>query len=91
LWRTLEVWSVTLSVTSSVRAATWWSACAAVRSANAVALSMFGYNKRDMVNQNVSMIVPQPMSGIHDRYLQKFVESGRSVGVLAPHCGGSRL
>jgi hypothetical protein len=52
---------------------------AVVRSANAVALSMFGYNKRDMLNQNVSMIVPQPMSGVHDGYLQKFVESGRSV------------
>jgi hypothetical protein len=116
-----------------------------IESANAVALSMFGYNKRDMVNQvcccvcalggwgmdrgqkqslclplsqlparlwqsvpitsnlqcipsaphlddqcgpptfasnfeqNINLIVPQPMCGMHDTYLRNFVESGHSV------------
>ncbi len=29
--------------------------------------------------QNIAMIVPPPMSGLHDTYLRKFVETGNSV------------
>ena len=55
-----------------------------IDSANSAALNMFGYNKRDLVGKNVSVIVPQPMSSVHDKYLQAFVESGHSVsGVLS--------
>jgi PAS domain S-box-containing protein len=50
-----------------------------IESANAVALSMFGYNKRDMVGKNISLIVPPPMNARHDAYLKAFLDSGRSV------------
>jgi hypothetical protein len=50
-----------------------------IESANAVALSMFGYNKRDMVGKNISMIVPPPMNARHDAYLKAYLDSGRSV------------
>jgi PAS domain S-box-containing protein len=50
-----------------------------IESANPVALTMFGYNKRDLVGANISTIVPPPMSGMHDTYLRNFVETGVSV------------
>ena len=50
-----------------------------IESANSVALTLFGYNKRDMLKKNVNIIVPQPMSAMHDKFLQAFVETGRSV------------
>ncbi len=50
-----------------------------VEAANPVALTMFGYNKRDIVGKNISLIVPPPMSGMHHTYLRKYLESGRQV------------
>jgi PAS domain S-box-containing protein len=50
-----------------------------IEGANSNALSMFGYNKRDMVGKNVSLIVPPPMNARHDLYLKAFLDSGRSV------------
>ena len=52
---------------------------AAIESVNTAALTMFGYNKRDMVGKNVSLIVPPPMNARHDLYLKAFLDSGRSV------------
>ncbi len=49
-----------------------------IEGANAVALSMFGYNKRDMVGKNISLIVPTPMNARHDAYLKSFLDSGRN-------------
>ena len=54
-----------------------------IESANSIALTLFGYSKRDMLNKNVAIIVPQPMSSMHDKYLQTFVETGRSVRVMS--------
>ena len=50
-----------------------------IESANAVALSMFGYNKRDLIGKNISIIVPPPMNARHDGYLRAYMDSGRSV------------
>ncbi len=50
-----------------------------IEGANSVALSMFGYNKRDMLGKNISLIVPPPMNARHDEYLKAFLDSGRSV------------
>ena len=58
-----------------------------IESANSVALTLFGYNKRDMLKKNVNIIVPQPMSAMHDKFLQAFVETGRSVRANAPRHG----
>ncbi len=50
-----------------------------IESANAIALSIFGYNKRDVVGRNISIIVPAPMSGSHQTYLRQYVESGKTT------------
>ena len=52
-----------------------------IETANSVALSLFGYNKRDMVGKNVSLIIPAPFSGMHDVYMRHYVATGMSVSV----------
>jgi hypothetical protein len=51
----------------------------AIESANNIALSMFGYNKRDMIGKNIAIIIPFPMNTIHDDYIMRFISTGRSV------------
>jgi hypothetical protein len=34
--------------------------------------------------QNIAMIVPPPMCGMHDMYLKNFVETGQSVRASRP-------
>ena len=51
----------------------------AIESANSVAQTMFGYNKRDMIGKNISIIIPFPMAGMHDAYIMRFISTGRSV------------
>jgi hypothetical protein len=62
-----------------------------IESANGVVLTMFGYSKREMLSKNVSMIVPQPMGAMHDKYLQQFMETGRSVRLMSTLCSQSPL
>ncbi len=50
-----------------------------IESANSVALTMFGFAKRDLVGKNINVIVPQPMAAAHDEYLMRFVSTGKSV------------
>jgi hypothetical protein len=56
-----------------------------IESANSLALTMFGFSKRDMLGKNISIIVPFPMNAVHDEYLAAFVASGHSV-----RCGSIR-
>ena len=50
-----------------------------IESVNSVALTMFGYSKRDLLKKSVSILVPYPMSTMHDKYVQAYVETGRTV------------
>ena len=50
-----------------------------IESANSVALTMFGYSKRDLLKKSVSVLVPFPMSTMHHKYVQAYVETGRTV------------
>ena len=50
-----------------------------IEDANSVALTMFGYAKRDLLRKSVSVIVPYPMSTMHDKYVQSYIETGRTV------------
>ena len=56
-----------------------------VESANWVALTMFGYHKRDLVGKNISALVPSPMNARHDTYLRAYLDSGRSVVSCLSH------
>jgi hypothetical protein len=51
----------------------------AILSVNAQALSMFGYNKRDLLGQNISVVIPAPMNASHDLYLRRCLDNGRAV------------
>lgn len=50
-----------------------------IESANATALTMFGYSRRDMVGKNISIVVPPPMNAKHDAYLRRYLDTGRLV------------
>jgi PAS domain S-box-containing protein len=48
-----------------------------IETVNTAALTMFGYNKRDMIGKNISVVVPPPMNARHDTYLRRFLDTGR--------------
>ncbi len=50
---------------------------AAIESVNTAALTMFGYNKRDLISKNISIIVPPPMNARHDTYMRRFLDTGK--------------
>lgn len=37
------------------------------------------YNKRELLGKNISELVPEPMAGKHQTYMEAFLSSGRSV------------
>ena len=53
-----------------------------IESANPAALTMFGYNRRDMLGKNISLIVPFPLSTMHDKYLMNYIATGHSVRAM---------
>jgi PAS domain S-box-containing protein len=64
---------------------------------NATALRLLGYNKHDLVNRNVSMIIPTPFSLHHQTYLRRYLDLGdsailnKSRAVFATHKSGFLL
>ena len=50
---------------------------AAIESVNTAALTMFGYNKRDLIGKNISIIMPPPMNARHDTYMRRFLDTGK--------------
>ena len=54
-----------------------------ITSCNFAAQKMFGYDSSDMLGRNVSMLMPQPYSTEHDRYLSQYQATGqkRIIGV----------
>ena len=50
-----------------------------IEGANSVALTLFGYTRRDLLGQNVAAIIPFPLSTAHDSYLMRYVTTGRPV------------
>jgi two-component system sensor kinase FixL len=47
-----------------------------IQSFSATAERLFGYGAKEIVGQNVGILMPKPRSGQHDAYLQRYMETG---------------
>jgi PAS domain S-box-containing protein len=45
--------------------------------ANAAALKLFGYSQRELVGRDMKAIIPEPIAGVHDRFMGAFLRDGR--------------
>ena len=52
-----------------------------ITTANAQAAKMFGHSARDMVGQNVHMLLPEPFSSQHQGFMERSLDSGTSVRI----------
>lgn len=54
-----------------------------MQSYSAAAQRMFGWSESEVLGRNVSMLMPQPHRGQHDRYIQRYLETGerRIIGI----------
>lgn len=48
-----------------------------IDSVNHAACNMFGYDNKDLVGKNVSMLMPEPYRSEHDRYIKHFLMTGK--------------
>ena len=54
-----------------------------IESVNPAALKLFGYEQRDVIGNNISMLMPEPYKSEHDGYLQRHQKTGerRIIGI----------
>ena len=54
-----------------------------IQSFSTAAERLFGYKESGVVGKNVSMLMPQPYRGEHDRYMQRYLATGekRIIGI----------
>lgn len=50
---------------------------------NSAALKLFGYQKEEILGQNVKIFVPEPHKSKHDSYLKRYLETG--IGEVMQH------
>ena len=43
---------------------------------NGASANIFGYTKNEMINRNVSMLMPEPFQSQHDNYLNRYITTG---------------
>lgn len=49
-----------------------------IQSFNPAAEKMFGYRAHEIINQNVSVLTPDAIRAVHDRYLTRYLETGQA-------------
>lgn len=47
---------------------------------------MFGYSRRDFLNQNLNIIIPEPIASAHQQFLVNYMMTGREVCARACAC-----
>jgi len=68
-----------------------------IQTANSAACRIFGYEREEMVGNNVSMLMPSPDREQHDGYLSRYVETGvagiigKGREVVALHKNGEQF
>ncbi|MBY0572061.1 MAG: PAS domain S-box protein [Undibacterium sp.] len=68
-----------------------------IESFNRAAELLFGFSSKEVLGQNVKILMPEPDRQLHDQYIQRFIESGeeRIIGigreVLAQKKDGSKF
>ncbi|HET9428904.1 MAG TPA: PAS domain S-box protein [Allosphingosinicella sp.] len=66
-----------------------------IRSFSAAAEKMFGYSESEILNENISALMPSPDRELHDSYLERYLETGvrKMIGIgrvtTARHRDGS--
>ena len=50
-----------------------------ITSATPRAAELFGYSTRDMVGQNVQMLLPEPLASQHQGFMDAYLNTGNSV------------
>jgi PAS domain S-box-containing protein len=45
-------------------------------------IRLFGHTRRGMLGNNINMIIPEPLSSMHQKYLEKYIETGLQVPTL---------
>jgi PAS domain S-box-containing protein len=48
-----------------------------IQTFNRAAARMFGYKPSEVIGQNISLLMPRPFHGEHDRYLSNYLQTGR--------------
>ncbi len=49
-----------------------------VQTFNPAAKRIFGYTASEVIGKNVNTIIPEPHRGLHDGYVQKYLETGKT-------------
>ena len=49
-----------------------------IKTFNRAAARMFGYELADVLGRNVKLLMPEPFSGEHDRYITRYLRTGRA-------------
>ena len=49
-----------------------------IESANPAVETIFEFKPGELIGRNISMIIPEPHKDFHDKYIQKYLESGES-------------